>query len=293
MKTMKLVGRALIAALLVFLSPAWAVQTGTAKTQAQLYDSFCDQCGQPQNLSIRNLIASVVFNTTGGSAIITGGSIDGTPIGATTPSTGAFTTLSSTTTALMPDGTKLSPGWQWNSDNDGTGTGHYRRAANVDTTAANGVDTMEVGATRLNLNSGVCIGWSSSATTVNAMVTQMCARTGGIVSSGTTAMEASYTQTTPPTCSSGCGTSPTVVGSDTAGIVTMGATGTPAASWVVTFNGTWTAAPACFVISALGTMAVTKLPISVQTTQTTMSINNNSAAPANSDIYAYHCFGVA
>lgn len=93
MKMLKNWGRALIAALLIVAgAPAWAVQTGTAQTQAALYDSFCDQC-LTQNLSIRNLIASVVLNTTGGSAVITGGTINGATIGATSPSTGAFTTL--------------------------------------------------------------------------------------------------------------------------------------------------------------------------------------------------------
>lgn len=53
-------GRALVAALLIGAAPAWAAQTGTAQTQAALYDAFCDQC-LTSNLSIRNLIASVVL----------------------------------------------------------------------------------------------------------------------------------------------------------------------------------------------------------------------------------------
>lgn len=206
----------------------------------------------------------------------------------------AAPTIQGTTGFLMPDGSKTSPSWQWNSDNDGTGTGFYRRAANVLTAATNGVDTMEIAATRVNVNSGVCFGWSSSASTVNAQVTQLCARTGGAVFTGVAvAMQISYTQTTVPTCSSNCGTSPTVVGSDSAMRVTMGATGVPASGWVVTFNGTWPSAPVCIVQSALTTMVVGKMPIAVQTSTTTITVTTNGTAPATSDQYEIQCNGVS
>lgn len=109
--------------------------------------------------------------------------------------------------------------------------------------------------------------------------------------SGTASTQVAITQTTVPTCSSNCGTgSPTVVGSDTAGVITLGTT--PASGFVVTFNGTWAAAPACVVQSALTTMAVGKIPIAVQTAQTTMTVTTNGVAPATSDKYAYACWGV-
>jgi hypothetical protein len=92
-----------------------------------------------------------------------------------------------------------------------------------------------------------------------------------------------------PTCSSNCGTSPSVVGVDSAGTVTMGASGSPASGWVLTFNGTWSAAPSCSVTPALATMAVGKLPIAVVTTTTTMTVTTNGTAPANSDVYKYQC----
>jgi hypothetical protein len=102
----------------------------------------------------------------------------------------------------------------------------------------------------------------------------------------------SFQVTGTPTCSSNCGTSPSVTGSDTAGLVTMGATGVPASGWVVTFNGTWAAAPSCTVASALAGMVVGKMPIVVATTTTTMTVTTNGTAPANSDLYRYHCLGV-
>lgn len=92
-----------------------------------------------------------------------------------------------------------------------------------------------------------------------------------------------------PTCSTNCGTSPSVVGNDSAGTVTMGASGVPASGWVLTFQGTWAAAPACHVSPALAGMAVGKLPIVVATTTTTMTVTTNGTAPATSDVYTYQC----
>jgi len=99
-------------------------------------------------------------------------------------------------------------------------------------------------------------------------------------------------QATVPTCSSNCGTSPTVVGSDSAGTVTMGATGTPASGFVITFNGTWAAAPSCVMAMGLGSMTSGKIPLVVATTTTTITVTTGGTAPGNSDVYHYHCIGV-
>lgn len=85
--------------------------------------------------------------------------------------------ITSGTNFLGNDGTVTTPGFGWTNDNDGTGTGLYRRAANVVTFSTNGVATAEVAGTRLNMNSGVIAGWSASASTVNAMDTGI-SRTG-------------------------------------------------------------------------------------------------------------------
>ena len=120
------------------------------------------------------------------------------------------------------------------------------------------------------------------------------ARTAGVLYTGTGgAAQVSYAQTTVPTCTSNCGTSPSVAGTDTAGIVTMGSSGVPASGWVITFNGTWPAAPSCVVQSALAGMVVGKMPIVVATTTTTMTVTTNGTAPSTSDKYAYHCYGVS
>lgn len=99
-------------------------------------------------------------------------------------------------------------------------------------------------------------------------------------------------QTTPPTCSTNCGTSPSIVGTDTAMLVTMGATGSPASGWVVTFNGTWAAAPSCVVQMAKTGMVVGKQALTAVASTGVLTVVTNGTAPANADVYAVHCFGV-
>lgn len=112
-----------------------------------------------------------------------------------------------------------------------------------------------------------------------------------IQGTGAGATQFATTQTTAPTCSTNCGTSPSVTGTDTFMTVTMGASGSPASGWVVTFNGTWGAAPACVVMPALAGMVVGKTAIVVATTTTTITVTTNGTAPATSDKYHIHCGG--
>lgn len=100
-------------------------------------------------------------------------------------------------------------------------------------------------------------------------------------------------QITAPTCTTNCGTSPSIVGTDSAMIVTMGATGSPASAWVVTFNSAWTAVPACIVQSALASMVVGKMAIATVVTTTTLTVTTNGTAPANADVYQIQCVGVS
>jgi hypothetical protein len=114
--------------------------------------------------------------------------------------------------------------------------------------------------------------------------------TTGATSTGTQIRTA---QQTAPTCSSNCGTSPSVSGSDTFMTVTMGSSGSPASGWVVTFNGTWATAPACAVFPALAGMVVGKTAIVVATTTTTVTVTTNGTAPATSDKYHVVCGGIS
>lgn len=92
-----------------------------------------------------------------------------------------------------------------------------------------------------------------------------------------------------PTCSTNCGTSPSVSGNNSLGTVTMGSTGVPASGWVLTFTNTWASAPQCTVTSALTSMVAGKAAIAVQTSTTTMTVTTNGTAPSNSDKYFYSC----
>jgi hypothetical protein len=113
-----------------------------------------------------------------------------------------------------------------------------------------------------------------------------------ILLKGTGAAQLSTAQTTAPTCSSNCGTSPSVAGTDSAMRVTMGSSGSPASGFVVTFNGTWAAAPVCTVQMAKAGMVVGKQPLTVVTTTTTLTVVTNGTAPATTDVYAITCVGV-
>lgn len=314
-----------------------------------------------------------------GTAAITGGAINGTTIGATTPSTGAFTTLSasgavalspaSANVVLSPTGTgvvTVNPATAGTINNVAIG-GSTPLAGSFTTLGASSTSTLGVvnatglmtvtgsltlsGASRIiTFGNGQTVGDDGAAdlvlntngTTFNefktsggtqmrvthtASAVNYVQATGSatgnpvaisaqgsdatvhvrlqpkstspnqgaliVSNSGTGSTSIRTAQTTAPTCSTNCGTSPSVSGTDSAGIVTMGSSGSPASGWVVTFNGTWSAAPACIVQSALATMVVGKMPIAVVTTTTTLTVTTNGTAPATSDKYQYICIGVS
>lgn len=93
-----------------------------------------------------------------------------------------------------------------------------------------------------------------------------------------------------PVCSTNCGTSPTVVGGDSAMRVTLGTT--PASGFLITFNGTWATAPACSATMGTAGMVVGKLPLTVVTTTTTLTVVTNGTAPDTGNIYNILCTGV-
>lgn len=180
-----------------------------------------------------------------------------------------------------------------------TGTGFYQRVAdNAIGLSFGGTAAIDFNtANTISLGSARTIAWSSTTAPSGTADTSLSRGAAGAVkftATGTNVpLQLRGTQGTAPTCSTNCGTSPSVVGTDTAGIVTMGASGVPASGWVVTFNGTWAAAPSCSVVSALAGMVVGKMPIVVATTTTTITVTTNGTAPSTSDKYAFQCFGVS
>jgi hypothetical protein len=96
-----------------------------------------------------------------------------------------------------------------------------------------------------------------------------------------------------PACSTNCGTSPSVSGNDHGGIITMGATGSPASGFVLTFASSYPTSVACTVHSAKAGMAAGKAPLNVIATATTLTVETAGTAPGNNDQYTYLCIGVA
>lgn len=90
-------------------------------------------------------------------------------------------------------------------------------------------------------------------------------------------------QTTAPVLTSCGGGSPAIVGTDTAGIVTMGTT---ASGCIITFNTAYTAAPFC-VVSWIAT------PLATQSYVTTNSAVTLTQAPTSGNVVQYHCIGRA
>lgn len=88
---------------------------------------------------------------------------------------------------------------------------------------------------------------------------------------------------TAPTLGS-CGTSPSIVGNDSAGRITVG-TGGIATSCAITFAAAWTNAPLCFVSDESALIATQVVP-------TTTNLTISATAPfAASSKLAYHCVG--
>lgn len=155
-----------------------------------------------------------------------------------------------------------------------------------------GVDANTLRARVLNDAENSAISWLV-VTRSGATVSNVASPFDFLVGSNGSVARLRTTQQVAPTCSSNCGTSPSIAGTDTSGIVTMGASGVPASGWVITFNGTWSAAPSCIVQPALATMVVGKMPIAVVVTTTTVTVTTNGTAPSTSDKYSYHCIGVS
>ena len=99
-------------------------------------------------------------------ASITGGSINNTTIGATTPSTGAFTTLSATGATNLDAGTVSAPGLYLEGE---TGTGLYRIGANNHGYAVSGSKVLDISSTGLAVT-GTLVATNSNTAAANMEV---------------------------------------------------------------------------------------------------------------------------
>lgn len=266
---------------LVAAGAAIGASSGTNRLQAVLIELFCEACGPVRGQDVRDLVSSVV--TLGDTQTITGTkTFSAAPALSALSATGAVCTdasknLTSTCSGVSPTYTTVNATNLIATNVVQGPAGVFNTASNNSGMADDGTGTHGI-SFRVNTVDGVGLMLS----------------TGFKYSTGTTANQMRMAQTTAPTCANAaCGTSATVAGTDTSGIVTMGATGTPASGWVLTFNGTWAANPACIVLSAKSGMVAGKAPIVVSPTTTTLTVTTNGTAPANSDQYSYVCIGVS
>jgi hypothetical protein len=96
---------------------------------------------------------------------------------------------------LVPDGTAGSPGWQWASDNDGSGTGMYRRSADMLSFSAAGTGVMEVNSSAiLGLISTGGIGFKSGAITTSGDTIMSRAAANSFQFGGSTATTTARTE---------------------------------------------------------------------------------------------------
>lgn len=223
-------------------------------------------------------LSAGALNAALASPTILGGTINNAPIGNVTPNTGRFTTLSTSGTYTVTGailGTPANASLTFSPTGTGTVT--------INPATAGTINNMAIGGTTRGAGAFTTLA-ANGLTTLTG---------GTLLSTGATPNQLRTAQTTPPTCSSNCGTSPSVVGTDTAMIVTMGATGTPTSAFVITFAGTWAAFPSCHAQMSKSGMVVGKLPIVASPTTTTLTITTNGTNPSTADKYAVICIGVS
>lgn len=153
-----------------------------------------------------------------------------------------------------------------------------------------GVGTAETNAGRITATGVIGTGSSgqfyySSSTVMSAPANGKLAWTTNNGTSGSLI----HQFTDNPTCATNCGTSPTLSGVDSSFTLTMGASGVPASGFIVTFNSTWAAAPQCTGSMGKTGMAVGKLPLTIVTDTSTMTVVTNGTAPATTDVYHFRC----
>ena len=142
-------GNALVAGALYFNSVSGAMQVYTGSAWVAAYVSGTGFLASANNLSDvastssarTNLGLGTIATQAASSVAITGGSINGTTIGASTPSTGAFSTLSATGVTTVQAGSVSAPAITTSGD---TNTGIYFPAADTIAFTEGGVESMRI-----------------------------------------------------------------------------------------------------------------------------------------------------
>jgi hypothetical protein len=248
-------------------------------------------------------VCDAVLKGSGGAlgvANITSGTIDGATIGGTTAAAGTFTplTVGAAGSQAILQGDAANTLAQRNSTtgqcfrvyNTFTDASNYERgemcwSGNVLTIASAAAGTGTTRALNLNAPTGKLVNLQVAGVSIGSI-----GANGLILATAAVANQLRLTQTTVPTVTTNGGTSPVCVGTDTAMRCTEGTSPPAAATFTVTFQGTWAAAPSC--VAMRGTAGASPLVQNVVTTTTTVQVNLSANLVA-SEIYHIHCVGVA
>jgi hypothetical protein len=162
-------GNALVAGALYFNSVSGAMQVYTGSAWVAAYVSGTGFLASANNLSDvastssarTNLGLGTIATQAASNVAVTGGSINGTTIGASTPSTGAFSTLSATGVTTVQAGSVSAPAITTSGD---TNTGIFFPSADTIAFTEGGVESM-----RINSTGDVGIGTSSPVTKLDVL----------------------------------------------------------------------------------------------------------------------------
>ena len=182
-------GNALVAGSLYFNSVSGAMQVYTGSAWVAAYVSGTGFLASANNLSDvastssarTNLGLGTIATQAASSVAITGGSINGTTIGASTPSTGAFSTLSATGVTTVQAGTVSAPAITTSGD---TNTGIYFPAADTIAFTEGGAEAM-----RINSSGNVGIGIGSPTRKLHVYGGATGTRTMGAIGNASEALE--------------------------------------------------------------------------------------------------------
>lgn len=205
---------------------------------------------------------------------------------------------------VIDAGTSGDPAIVFGDDDDGSGTGFYRAGANTIGFSAQGQPRLQLSTSSAFWDASIVhimrgrvyndlgpLNLGASASTGHGLGTSDVLVGGALEVDGTGWFDAGITVSghltttgSDPVLSS-CGTSPTIVGSDNAGQITIGTSASDTCT--VTFATAFATAPACTVSGDDGSFALTAV-----TTTTTFVITCPAASDFSSDVINFICIGL-
>ena len=285
-------GNALVAGSLYFNSVSGAMQVYTGSAWVAAYVSGTGFLASANNLSDvastssarTNLGLGTIATQAASSVAITGGSINGTTIGASTPSTGAFSTLSATGVTTVQAGTVSAPAITTSGD---TNTGIYFPAADTIAFTEGGAEAM-----RINSSGNVGIGIGSPTRKLHVYGGATGTRTMGTIGNASEALEVGVNASNLATINSVAGSSIIFTQNDTermridsSGNLRLGTTSGNADAKMTIYGGSTNSSPSLEIFKGSTTNTTSQVFMRFQVAQDSTpvasgSITANGAAAA-------------